>query len=221
MIFRFTAHFLTRFSEHFRSFPLSVSIAVPRCRRTARHSSKWFKMIVFQLQTNLSSTRKRQRPRIKGGHSPLTIVSCFLKPEFIVCSPFRVRLFFDSLSLSLPHTLAGASLINLCRVLQQPGKREGSFLLVVGVTSGGALGAPDTESEFPEGETPLEIETNNRASNNCCRKNQIYSMYRANISNVNNYLRNGEKQDDIDSRLIFTVLDPSFIIYYFIFSLER
>lgn len=46
----------------------------------------------------------------------------FLKPEFIVCSPLFA---FGSFSVSR------GSLINLCRVLQRPGKREGSFLLVV------------------------------------------------------------------------------------------
>jgi hypothetical protein len=76
-------------------------------------------MIVFKSQIKLNTVCKGRYLRIKAvrGHAPSTIVSCFLKPKFIVCS----QLF----------SVSRGSLINLCRVLQRPGKRGGSFLLVV------------------------------------------------------------------------------------------
>lgn len=72
----------------------------------------------------------RSPARIKAvrGHSPSTV----LHPVFL-----NLNLLFARRS-SFGSSVSRGSLINLCRVLQRPGKRGGSFLLVVGVTSGEA-----------------------------------------------------------------------------------
>lgn len=129
-----------------------ISILIPPWSGTPERqgrNSEQFRVIVFGSQINVSApTRKAVLfVRIKAvrGHSPLAI----LYPVFL-----NLNLLFARRS-SFGSFVSQGSLINLCRVLQRPGKRGGSFLLVVGVTSGERLTLiVPTRSKFPKGRTP-------------------------------------------------------------------